>query len=89
MWTYSVALLAVGAALLAIGLVWNLRLARLVSVGCLVAAVLKVFIVDLAHLEGVMGALSFIGLGLALVGIGFAYQKLLAGRAPSTAADPV
>ena len=88
LWTYSVALLVIGTALLAVGVVWNLRLARLVSAGCLVVAVLKVFIVDLAHLEGVMRALSFIGLGLALVGIGFAYQKLLAGRAPSAAPDP-
>ena len=46
----------------------------------MVAAVLKVFILDLANLEGVMRALSFIGLGLVLVAIGFAYQKLLARR---------
>jgi len=88
LWTYSVALLAIGVALLTAGLLWNLRFARLVSAGCLVAAVLKVFIVDLAHLEGVTQALSFIGLGLALVGIGFAYQKLLAGRAPPATAGP-
>jgi uncharacterized membrane protein len=88
LWAYSVALLLIGVVLLAAGLLWNLRSARLVSAGYLVAAVLKVFIVDLANLQGVTRALSFIGLGLALVGIGFAYQKLLAARPLPTAADP-
>jgi len=79
-WSYSLALLAIGVVLLAIGILRNSRMARLVSVAYIVAAVLKVFILDLANLEGVMRALSFIGLGLVLVAIGFAYQKLLARR---------
>jgi uncharacterized membrane protein len=74
------ALLAIGVVLLAIGILRDSRMARLVSVAYIVAAVLKVFILDLANLEGVMRALSFIGLGLVLVAIGFAYQKLLARR---------
>jgi uncharacterized membrane protein len=86
LWTYSAALLAVGIALLAVGLVRNIRLARMVSAAYIVAAVGKVFLVDLANLEGVLQALSFIGLGLTLVGIGLAYQKLLA-RHPTLPTD--
>ena len=37
----------------------------------------KVFLIDMSGLEGVYRALSFIGLGLVLVGIGSLYQRLL------------
>ncbi|HEX2511745.1 MAG TPA: DUF2339 domain-containing protein, partial [Xanthobacteraceae bacterium] len=37
----------------------------------------KVFLFDMAGLTGVFRALSFIGLGLVLVGIGLLYQRLL------------
>jgi uncharacterized membrane protein len=86
-WSYSVALLVTGILLLGLGFVFNNRFARLASAAYLVLAVLKVFIVDLANLEGVMRALSFIGLGLVLIGIGLVYQRLLAHR-PSNAAIP-
>jgi uncharacterized membrane protein len=78
MWAYSVALLVIGAGLLAVGLRQELREARLASGAVIAVAVAKVFIVDLSHLEGAMRAFSFMGLGLALVGIGLAYQRLLA-----------
>jgi uncharacterized membrane protein len=39
--------------------------------------VAKVFVVDMDALTGVWRALSFIGLGLVLVGIGLLYQRLL------------
>ena len=77
LWTYSAALLLIGMIMLAVGLLWNHRAARLVSAGYITGAVLKVFVVDLSNLEGITRALSFIGLGLVLVGIGLAYQKLL------------
>ena len=40
----------------------------------------KVFLVDMADLAGAWQALSFIGLGLVLVGIGYLYQRLLFPR---------
>ncbi len=86
-WSYSLALLLIGILPLGLGLAFNNRPARLISAFYLVLAVLKVFIVDLANLEGVMRALSFIGLGLVLIGIGLVYQRLLARR-PSDAAIP-
>jgi uncharacterized membrane protein len=38
--------------------------------------VAKVFLSDMAELEGVYRALSFLGLGAALIGIGYAYRRL-------------
>ncbi len=84
-WSYSVALLIIGIALLGFGILRDNRFARIASAVYLVLAVLKVFILDLSNLEGVMRALSFIGLGLVLIGIGLVYQRFLVRR-PGTAA---
>ena len=89
LWTYSLALLLIGILILVAGFLRDSRSLRLLSGGYIIAAVLKVFVIDLANLQGVTRALSFIGLGLALVGIGLAYQKLLGRRAgPPPAAPP-
>ncbi len=89
MWTYSAVLLFIGVAFLAFGLWRDQRLPRLMSAPYILLAVLKVFIVDMSNLDGALRALSFIGLGLALVGIGLAYQKLLArARGPSSSIEP-
>jgi uncharacterized membrane protein len=45
----------------------------------------KVFLLDLAVLQGAFRALSFIGLGLVLVGIGWLYQRLLFPRRKAAA----
>jgi uncharacterized membrane protein len=79
-WSYSIAIMVIGIALLGFGFIRDSRFVRLASGVYLVLAVLKVFIVDLSNLEGVMRALSFMGLGLVLIGIGLAYQRLLAQR---------
>ena len=42
----------------------------------LAIVILKAFVVDMANLEGLLRALSFIGLGLCLVGIGWLFQKM-------------
>nr|WP_246215921.1 DUF2339 domain-containing protein [Microvirga makkahensis] len=84
-WSYSVALLVIGIALLGFGIIRDNRFARIASAVYLVLAVLKVFIIDLSNLEGMMRALSFIGLGLVLIGIGFVYQRFLV-RQPGNAA---
>jgi uncharacterized membrane protein len=39
--------------------------------------VLKVFLIDMSNLEGILRALSFIGLGAVLIGIGLFYQRIL------------
>jgi uncharacterized membrane protein len=54
--------------------------ARLASAVLVSMTVVKVFILDLSGLEGVLRALSFLGLGAALIGIGMVYQKLVFAR---------
>ena len=80
LYTYSAAFLAVGLVLLAVGVVLGSRMARLASAGYIVLAVAKAFLVDMSGLTGPLRALSFIGLGLVLVGIGLVYQKLVFAR---------
>jgi uncharacterized membrane protein len=50
---------------------------RYASLGVLVIAVLKVFLFDMAGLTGLYRVGSFLGLGLALIGIGFVYQRFV------------
>jgi uncharacterized membrane protein len=83
-WSYSLALIACGLAVLAIRLYTQSRFLRLASVAYLMLAVAKVFIVDLSNLEGILRALSFIGLGASLIGIGLVYQRLLMRRPQAT-----
>ena len=58
--------------------------ARLASAAVTALTVGKVFLIDMADLTGVWRALSFIGLGLVLVGIGWLYQRLLFPPRPKT-----
>ncbi len=44
----------------------------------------KVFIIDMSGIEGLWRVLSFLGLGLALIGLGSAYRRLSVG-APAPA----
>lgn len=84
-YAYSAAWLVFGMALLALGLWRGSRTLRLASAAVMVATVLKVFLSDMADLEGVLRALSFIGLGLVLVAMGWVYQRLLARGAVAKA----
>ncbi|HVZ52160.1 MAG TPA: DUF2339 domain-containing protein, partial [Pseudolabrys sp.] len=76
-YTYSAVWLAFGVALLLAGIVLRSQPARLASVAVVVLTVGKVFLFDMADLTGIYRALSFIGLGAVLVGIGLVYQRLL------------
>lgn len=77
LYTYSAAILLYGVALLALGFRLDSKDLRLASLGVITVAICKVFLVDMAGLEGLLRALSFIGLGTCLVAIGLAYQHLL------------
>jgi uncharacterized membrane protein len=88
-YSYSVAWLAIGVALLALGSRFDARSLRIASAVIVIVTVAKVFLIDMANLEGVLRALSFIGLGFVLIGIGLFYQKILSSKAkPVLAAEP-
>lgn len=79
-YTYSVVWLLLGVALLALGSRFDAKSLRLASAALVLIAVIKVFLFDMANLEGILRALSFIGLGAVLIGIGLFYQKILSRR---------
>ncbi len=76
-YSYSVAWLLIGVALLIVGSRLNTRSLRLASAAFVLISVAKAFLIDMSNLEGVLRALSFIGLGAVLIGIGLFYQKIL------------
>ncbi len=79
-YSYSVAWLAIGVGLLALGSRFDARSLRIASAVIVIVTVAKVFLIDMANLEGVLRALSFIGLGFVLIGIGLFYQRILTGK---------
>lgn len=83
-WAYSAVWLVLGIFLLAYGLVRQSLEARIASAIFIVVTVLKVFLLDLAGLDGIFRALSFIGLGVVLIGIGLVYQKIVFARPMGT-----
>jgi uncharacterized membrane protein len=85
-YTYSIAWLAFGVLLLVIGILANSQRARLASAVVIALTIGKVFLIDLSTLTGVYRALSFMGLGLVLVAIGWFYQKVLFRKVAAPAA---
>ncbi|MBP1843695.1 putative membrane protein [Rhizobium petrolearium] len=84
-YTYSVVWLLIGVALLALGSKLDAKSLRLASAGLVLIAVVKVFLIDMSNLEGILRALSFIGLGAVLIGIGLFYQRILVNRSANPA----
>lgn len=88
-YAYSIAWLAFGVVLLVVGLFFNSQRARLASAIIIALTVLKVFVIDMSNLTGIYRALSFMGLGLVLIAIGWFYQRILfRQRAVSMPAAP-
>jgi uncharacterized membrane protein len=82
-YTYSTVWLAFGIVLLAIGFVLRSQPARFLALGVIILTIAKVFLFDTANIAGIYRALSVIGLGVVLLGIGWLYQRVLY---PQTAA---
>ncbi|HEY7231232.1 MAG TPA: DUF2339 domain-containing protein [Pseudolabrys sp.] len=76
-YTYSAVWLAFGVLLLIAGFRLQSQPARLASAAVVALTIGKVFLVDMSGLTGIFRALSFIGLGAVLVGIGWIYQRML------------
>jgi uncharacterized membrane protein len=92
-YTYSAVWLGFGVALLLAGVVLKSQPARYASAAVVILTVAKVFLHDLAGVQGIYRAFSFICLGLVLMGIGWLYQRLLfpprrADLPPGNAAGP-
>jgi uncharacterized membrane protein len=81
MYTYSVVWLLLAVIYQAIGLWYGIKTLHVGSLILLLLTVGKVFLVDASELQGLYRVLSFFGLGVALIGIGFFYNKVVFGRA--------
>jgi uncharacterized membrane protein len=64
-----------GLVLLAVGFPVRERVMRLSGLAVLFACILKLFVSDLAGLEPVARILSFVGLGLFLLGVSWTYTR--------------
>lgn len=79
-YTYSIAWLAFGVALLGIGIFFNSQRARLASAAVIALTILKAFSIDVWTISGVYRALSFMCLGVVLMAIAWLYQRILFRR---------
>lgn len=77
LYAVSAVWLLTGIALLLSGMKTGRRDLRLASAGLITLTTLKVFLVDMSALDGAFRAISFIGLGIVLIGIGRLYQTVL------------
>lgn len=75
LWAYSGAWTVLAAATLTAGIALRQRALRLAGLALVVLVVVKVFLVDMSGLEGLWRVLSFLGLGLGLIGLGGAYRR--------------
>ncbi len=78
-YTYSVAWLAMGAGLLAAGMVTARRYMRLAGLALVTFTVAKVFLYDASELTGLYRVVSFLGLGLSLLGLSWFYTRFIHG----------
>ena len=76
LYSYSIIWLLLGALVVITGHLKQQLLLQKVGLGILGAVIVKVFLIDMASLTGLLKAVSFIGLGLSLVGLSWLFQKL-------------
>jgi uncharacterized membrane protein len=78
LWAYSALYLLIGVGILLTGIRSGQSLLRKAGLVVVLGVVAKVFLVDLSQTEGLWRALSFLALGACLVGLGFAYRRIVA-----------
>lgn len=74
---YSAAWTLYGVALLGLGVKMRSQALRYASAAVVLLTVLKVGLIDASDLTGLYRVASFLGLGIALIGIGYLYQRIL------------
>ena len=77
LWAWSGAWLAFGAGLMAGGIRAGSKALRLAAIAVIGLTAAKVFMVDMADLVGLWRVLSFLGLGLTLIGLGAVYRRFV------------
>ncbi len=79
-WAYSGAWLAMGAVVMAAGLRSGQRSLRLAALALVALVAAKVFLFDMSGLGDFWRVLSFLGLGLSLIGLGAFYRRFVVPR---------
>lgn len=80
LYAYSIVWLLTGLALLATGIRYGSRTARIASLCFILLTVLKVFLIDAAELKDLYRVFSFLGLGASLIGLSFFYSRYVFRR---------
>jgi uncharacterized membrane protein len=75
LYVYSIVWLVISICLIVLSQLYKNENFNKIGFGVLALVILKAFIIDLSSLEGLYRALSFMGLGLSLVGIGWLFQR--------------
>ncbi|MGR5548492.1 DUF2339 domain-containing protein [Vibrio sp. DNB22_12_1] len=76
LFTYSIAGLIVGSILTWVGATRKAMTIQRIGLAVLACVALKVFLWDVSSLDGFWRAISFLGLGASLIGLGWLFQKL-------------
>lgn len=79
-YAYSLAWVLFGGVLLVAGVFTRLDTLRYGSLAILLLAVGKVFLIDSANLQDLYRVMSYFGLGVTLIGLGYLYQRLVFKR---------
>ncbi|MCG8491565.1 MAG: DUF2339 domain-containing protein [Sneathiellales bacterium] len=79
-YSYSIGWLVYASAIMGIGIWKDDHRIRQAALLLLLATVVKVFFFDMGALEGLLRAISFLGLGACLIGLAFLYQKFGKGE---------
>ncbi|HLY55722.1 MAG TPA: DUF2339 domain-containing protein [Stellaceae bacterium] len=88
-WAYSGIWLAYGLGLMALGIRINAPRLRLIALAVIGLTACKAFLVDIGGIGGLWRVLSFLGLGLVLIGLGAIYRRFVAlPAAPPAVAPP-
>lgn len=75
LYAYSFFWLLFGVALLVLGFTWRMAAFRHAGMALVCIVVAKVFLIDMADLQGLLRVFSFLGLGAVLLALGYAYRR--------------
>ena len=82
LWSWSGGWLAYGAALMAWGIRANDKGCRLAALAVIGLVCAKVFLIDMSDLGGLWRVVSFLGLGVALIGLGAVHRRFVLPMKP-------